>query len=300
MKNPATTRSISFIYLEEMNMNQTTRKPVGFTMVELLVVMATIAILAGMLLPALAKAKSKGQGMSCRNNLRQLAHAWYSYTLDHNDALPPNGDFDHANPWIGRAACVALKSWVNGNAFTDTTDQNIRQGLIFPYTGSPRIYRCPADQATVLDQNKLPRTRSYSMSMYLNTDPDVKDSANEWARYIVRRLNEMRARGPAKAFVFIDEHESSIQASLFVVNGEPPSACYYKPCWTWVSFPSVRHQNGCNLSFADGHVDGLRWLEPNTMITSKRQPWLIIQPAIADQDRDLVRLMRAVPQFPAR
>jgi prepilin-type processing-associated H-X9-DG protein len=62
----------------------------------------------------------------------------------------------------------------------------------------------------------------------------------------------------------------------------------------------VRHQNGCNLSFTDGHVNGLCWVEPNTMLTSEPQLWLIIQPAIADEDRDLVRLMRAVPQFPAR
>jgi hypothetical protein len=59
------------------------------------------------------------------------------------------------------------------------------------------------------------------MSMDLNTDPEVKDTANESARYILRRLNEMRARGPAKAFAFIDEYESSIQASLFVVHGPP-------------------------------------------------------------------------------
>src|SRR6266496_741243 len=61
-------------------------KPVrAFTLIELLVV---IAILAAMLLPALSKAKVRGQGISCMNNTRQLMLAWNMYVGDSRDRLP--------------------------------------------------------------------------------------------------------------------------------------------------------------------------------------------------------------------
>src|SRR5262245_32527745 len=79
--------------VESIDMNA--RSARGFTLVELLVVLEDIAVLAGLLLPALAKAKSKAKRISCLSNQRQLGLAATLYMGDNNGSM-----FHHHEGWV--------------------------------------------------------------------------------------------------------------------------------------------------------------------------------------------------------
>ena len=150
----------------------------GFTLVELLVVIAVIGILAGLLLPALASAKAKAHTVGCLNNLRQDAIAGHLYTSDNRDYLVPNNPIGHGDAtkpmlatWAGMTAAYGLPDGTNDANLLGGYPGQPNIGVLGPYVRTTRVFKCPADRSMTSHSGKrYLRNRSYVMNGFIGSD----------------------------------------------------------------------------------------------------------------------------------
>jgi type II secretory pathway pseudopilin PulG len=168
------------------------------------VVIAIIAILAGLLFPTLSKAKDRAANTVDLNNNRQIMLATQMYATDNEDYLPyPN--------W-GRT----YPGWLYGanlptgpfNATTYSRQvEKLREGQLWPYLGEPRTFMCPFDKTNSSTLRRLFSQRGQYISSY------VMNGA-------VGGFGRLADRHPHNAFRISDFNPSAIL--LWEADGQTP------------------------------------------------------------------------------
>ena len=246
-------------------------RPSGFTLVEILVVLAVIGILAGLLLPALARSRERGLGIVCLQNTRQLSLATQLYSDDHNGALPYNLGLS-GDPLT---AYRNNRNWVNDVMTWDlspdnTNTQVITEAALGAYvSGNYRVYHCPSDRALSGVQTEAgwsQRLRSYSMNALMgNPGAYLTNGANLNDPHYRQFLKSDQITQAAELFVFLDEHPDSIDDGYFVNKETAPSygsSGYNASTATtleWTDLPASYHNQASAMVFADGHGSLHRW-----------------------------------------
>jgi prepilin-type N-terminal cleavage/methylation domain-containing protein/prepilin-type processing-associated H-X9-DG protein len=231
----------------------------GFTLVELLVVIAVIAILAAILYPVFAVARDKARQASCQSNLKQVGTAVQMYLQDYEGTYP-------TNPWP--------QGVQNPIQTLDITPYYVK---LFPYVRNYRLFVCPSrgngkygmpqlDEGKMLSEGRETcNIGTYPQHMVQGDNFFKKISYNY--NYALDGSPEVEVANTARLPMCWDGNSIwqggffGLQRTLVDPKLDPghPGECHVPAFEDGEAV--MRHSGGLSVLFADGHVKHVPWTE---------------------------------------
>jgi prepilin-type N-terminal cleavage/methylation domain-containing protein/prepilin-type processing-associated H-X9-DG protein len=246
----------------------------GFTLIEMLVVIAIIGVLAGILLPALVKIKDKGKEAYCANNLRQLSIALRAYCFRYGDSFPDlcDGPYFGYRPHPTELLCQSMGLMPDDQDFLSVR-------------AVPKVALCPSCRVDA-SYGEDYAARHYAINGHLDSWVHTRGTMD----YITRVNRWSFAAGPhAWSHLPPKTNWANFQPYRLALVTRPhavvammdsndevdPSA--FKQGWGiyydwrvtavngYCKMVPNRHRGGGNLAFLDGHVEyrTREWLRDN-------------------------------------
>jgi prepilin-type N-terminal cleavage/methylation domain-containing protein/prepilin-type processing-associated H-X9-DG protein len=200
----------------------------AFTLIELLVVISIIAILAGMLLPAISTVRDQARSTSCRNNLKQIGLAAVQYQEEWDGIIVPG-----LQPADGLANSTNVWTWkLGGHLDYDST-------AMFSPSNSPRSYFCPAKRGAF----------GYGYNLkYLS----------RWDTFIQRLIPIGTVKASANKVLICDKLETQYGPGFYDWRAYVRSGDGTEGAQTALEPVDFLHSGSANACYLDGHVDSRR------------------------------------------
>lgn len=214
-----------------------------FTLIELLIVIAMIAILASMLLPALNRARETARSSSCKSNVRQLGMAFLYYASDFGDMLP-KWYFSGGTVGLYWTANLSLNNYLPRKSF-------LCPGRTVPHP-SEASYAKWSDGKTYTKEEWFWLLPDYGYNTYF-----LGGSQNDICGGVPALLSGVK--NPSGKVMAADSarNPADITGNLGRFSGY----CKIVPAYTAsdsIAWPRHNGETECNVVWVDGHASGVR------------------------------------------